>query len=303
MTTFAAGSQHSLSHVVEVTAGTTPSTPAMVALRNTSCSLDLAKDNFASGEIRSDRMISDMRLGVQKVQGDIGIELSYKEFDALLESALFGGWNANVLKAAVTPKYLTFERAFADITKYRVFRGCVADKFSLSIKPNAIVTGTFSIIGMSNVNNTSPLDASVTASQTNAPYDTFTGTISEGGSPIAVVTGVELSLDNAVNPALVVGSSTAAALVAGRSNLTGTVDAYFENLTLLNKFINETESSLSIVLGNGSTKSYTILVPRIKFTGGETPLSGEGPIILKMPFQGLLDSVTGTNLQITRTAS
>jgi hypothetical protein len=304
MTTFAAGSQHALQYITEVTMGTTPSTPQMIALRNTSCTLDLTKDNFASGEIRSDRMISDMRLGVQKVAGDIGFELSYKEFDTLLESALFGAWNVDVLKAGVTPKYMTFERQFTDITKYRVFRGCVVDKLSLSIKPNSMITGTFSLIGIDNVNNNTPLDASPTASQTNSPLDSFTGTLTEGGVAIATVTGIDLTLNNGVTPALVVGSTKAAALVPQRIDLTGSIDAYFPDLTLLNKFINETESSLSIVLGNGATKSYTLLIPRIKFTGGETPLSGEGPIVLKMPFQALLDSSsTNTNFQITRTAT
>ena len=96
------------------------------------------------------------------------------------------------------------------------------------------------------------------------------------------------------------GSNTTPAIVPGRSNLTGTVSAYFENATLLTKFIAETESSIEFTLGNGTTKSYTFLIPRIKYSGGDNPASGEGPIVISMPFQALYDSSEATNLKITR---
>jgi len=72
---------------------------------------------------------------------------------------------------------------------------------------------------------------------------------------------------------------------------------------MFNKFVNETVSSVEIVLGNGTTKSYTILIPRLVYSGSDTAVSGEGPITLSMPFQSLLDPTEQTNLKITRTAS
>lgn len=298
--TFATGGFHGLRYVPEVTFGTTPSTPAMVALRHTECSLVLSKDSFQSNELRSDRQISDLRHGIQSVGGSVGYEFSYGEFDPILEGALFSTWNTNVLKSGVTSKFFTMERAFADITQYGVFTGCMVNGFSLSVQPNAIVTGSFDLIGKGASYSGTPLDASVTASQTNSPFDSFTGTIEEGGSTIAIITGLELNLANGLEATQVVGSNTTPAIVPGRSNLTGTVSAYFENATLLTKFINETESSIEFTLGNGTTKSYTFLIPRIKYSGGDNPASGEGPIVISMPFQALYDTSTATNLQITR---
>jgi len=305
---FASGSQHGLRYVSEgATWGVTPSTPTMVSLRHTSCSLVLSKDGFQSQELRSDRQISDFRHGVKRVQGDIGIELSYGEFDPLLEAALFGefayqsGISAdNVLKGGTTRKSFTIERAFLDITQFGVFTGCMVNTFNLSIPANNIVTGSFGIVGKDGSYSASPLSISPTASKTNSPYDSFTGVIKEGTNEIAVVTSLEISVNNALDPNFVIGSDAAAAITDGRSNVTGTVSAYFENVALLDKFIDETESSIEITLG-GATNKYDILLPRIKYTGGDNPVTGEGPIVMNMPFQALLDDTTKTNLQITRT--
>ena len=297
----ATGSRHGVRYVPEVTWGTTPGTPTMVSLRNNGCSLAVQKSTLSSNEIRSDRQIVDLRHGAAQVGGTIDFEFSYGEFDALLEGALFGAWTSDVLKGGATSKSFTIERAFLDVAQYGAFAGCMVNGFSLSVQRNAIVTGSFDILGKTATYSGTPLKASPTASQTNLPYDTFSGTMSEGGSSIAYVTGVDFSVANNLEPQFFVGAGTSASSVTvGRINVSGTLSAAFTNATLLNKFLNETESSLSLTLGNGTTKSYTILIPRIKYTGGDNPVSGEGEVVLSMPFQALYDSVTGTNIQITR---
>jgi len=199
-----------------------------------------------------------------------------------------------------TEKFFTIEREFSDITQYGVFTGCYINTFNLSIAANAIVTGTFGVVGKSASYSGAPLDAAPTASQTNSPFDSFTGTLDEGGSTIAVVTAIDISIDNGVTPAFVVGSNSSARNVAGRSNVTGTVTAFFEDATLLNKFINETESSLELTLGSGTATSYVIELPRIKYSGGDNSVNDEGPIEITMPFQALYDSSEATNIKITR---
>lgn len=300
MCAFATGGFHGLAYVPEVTFGTTPSTPTMVSLRHTSCGLVLNKDSFQSEELRSDRQIADLRHGTFQVGGDIGFELSYGEFDTFMEAALFGTWATNVLKAGTTEKFFTIEREFADITQYGVFTGCYMNTFNLSIAANAIITGSFSVVGKGASYSGTPLDASPTASQTASPFDSFTGTLEEGGATIGVITSIDLTLENGIEPTFVVGSNSSARNVAGRSNVTGTVTAYFEDASLLNKFINETESSISLTLGDGLSESYVIELPRIKYSGGDNSVSDEGPIEISMPFQALRDDTEETNIKITR---
>jgi hypothetical protein len=173
---------------------------------------------------------------------------------------------------------------------------------ALNIAPNAMVTGTMTIVGKDIAFATTPLDANPDPSMTASPYDGFRGSLKEGGTEIAVVTAIEMAIDNAIEPAFVIGSDSAANLLPGRINITGTISAYFQNMDLLRKFVNETESSLEFSLGDGEKETYVFTLPRIKYTGGENPVEGEGAVTLSMPFQALLDPCTGTNIRIDRIA-
>ena len=85
-------SRHNLHFVAETTYGTTPATPALTKFRHKSCTLALAKSSVVSEEIRADRQIQDFRHGTKQVGGDIGAELCFAAFDAILEAALCGTW-------------------------------------------------------------------------------------------------------------------------------------------------------------------------------------------------------------------
>jgi hypothetical protein len=296
---FAQGSRHSLSYVMETTYGVTPNTPTMKQLRHTSAALALSKDSFQSNEIRSDRQISDFRSGTRRVGEPIGIELSYGSYDDLLESALLGTWSTNVLKAGTALKSFTAERGFTDISQYEVFTGCVVNTLSLTITP-AMITGSLGILGKDAAFSGSSL-GSPSAAPTHPPFDGFSGTIEEGGATIASVTSLELNLDNGMTPSFVLMSQVTPQLLVGRSNLTGTLSAYFESLALMNKFLNETESSLELTLEGASGGDLTIHIPRLKYSGAANPTTGsEDAVMLNMPFQALRSASEGTNLVITR---
>lgn len=295
------GSRHSISYVPEVTFGVTPGTPSMVELRNTGTTLAVQKDSFTSEEIRNDRQIVDMRHGVRRATGDVNFELSYGAFDDWLEAALFSTWATNVLKVGVTPKSFTVERAFADISEFQPFTGVMVNSMSLNIVPNAMVTGSFGLIGAGLMTPASTaLDAAVTAAASNPPFDGFTGTITEGGGA-ASVTSLSLELNNNLAPVYIIGSDTAPQILAGRSILTGTLTSFFESEAMLNKFLAETESSLSLTLEGASGGDLTILLPRIKYTAATVDVSNaDDGILVQMPFQALRDASEATNIKITR---
>jgi hypothetical protein len=294
----ASGSRHELRYIAEVTQGTTPGTPAMKRLRNTGTTLNLTKDQLTSEEIRADRQIVDMRHGNKRVGGDINFELSYGSFDEILEAALFGAWTTNVLKAGTAMKTLTIERAFLDINQFLRYTGCGINTMSLNIVPNRMVTGTFGVVGHSMETAGTQLGAPTDAG-TAPPFDSFTGVLQEGGVTNAIVTALTLNIANGIDPSFVLMKQGADELLFGRSNVTGRVSAKFNDLVQLNKFINETESSLSVQL-DGPNGDLTILLTRIKYSGGDLPVTGEGPVVLDMPFQALRDATAGTNIQLTR---
>jgi tail tube protein len=294
-------SRHSISYVAESTFGTTPGTPTMLELRNNGSTLGLKKDSFVSEEIRNDRQIVDMRHGVRRVEGDISFELSYGAFDDFLAAVMFGAWATNVLKTGVAKTSFSIERAFADVSEYHQLTGCLINTMSLDIAPNAMITGSFGIFGKDMAVSATPLDASVTAAAANPPFDGFTGSLLEGGGA-ALITALSLNLNNNLNPTYVIGADSANEIIEGASVVTGEATFLFESEALLNKFLAETESSISVTLEGASGGDLTFLIPRLKYTGGDPDVSSSNEgILLRAPFQALRDSTEATNLKITRT--
>lgn len=307
------GSRHSMRIVAESAYGTTPATPAFDIIRHTGTTLGLSKESLQSEELRDDRQIADFRHGAYQVGGDINIELSYGSFDKLLEAVLCGTWQIDSpaagtdrLKAGTVRRSFTIERFFGDILTvdkpYHRFTGVEFNTMSLAINANAMITGSFGVLGQNMTTSTVIVTgATYNPATTTSPLDSFTGTLQEAGTPIAVITEIQLNVENGLEARFVVGSKQSIRPSIGRSNVSGQVTAYFENSTLLDKFINETESSIVFELPDGAGNLYTVTLPRIKYTGGQPDVDGEGPITLSMPFQALLDSVTGTNIIIDRT--
>ena len=301
----ASGSRVSYGYAEESVWGSPPSPISETLFRHTGASFNLNKQSLESEEIRSDRMIQEWRGGNYAVEGELPFEFSNQSFDEWLESALLGTWSADVLKAGTTFKSFTVEQRFNDKTLYRPIYGVAVNSMSLSIAPNAMVTGSFGVIGksMGDISDT-PLDATPSAASTRQVVDSFTGTLDEGGSTIAYVSALELTLENNLAAQYAIGANSEAAytLDIGRSRLTGVLTAFFESETMYNKFLNETESSLSFTLVDPASASYYQQwdIPRIKYSAAELPPPGEARQMVRLPFQALLDSGEATNLMITR---
>lgn len=301
---FAQGSRTQLAYVAESTYGTTPASPAMAAVPFNTHSLDLAKTRIQSAEITPDRMPRIDRHGQRTVSGDIVVEMRPADYDWLLEGALFGSFSSDVLNTGTTVKGFTIEDGALDITQYRAFSGCMVNTMQMSIAPNQMTTATFGIMGKNMTQSSSPLDASLTAASGNEPFDSYSGTISEGGSTIAYVNSIDFTLNNNLNPAFVLGSTTSPQMEFGTSSLEGTMTVYYQDAALITKFLNETESSLSIVLDDRvAGLNYTLLMPRIKINGAAVPVANPQSRLMTIPFVALRDSSTGTQLRVTRTTS
>lgn len=299
--TIASGSRHRLAAIAEVTYGTTPTTPAFTSLRHNSCNIGLSKDAVESEEIRGDRQITCFRHGNKSVGGDIEGELVYGEYDSLIEAALCGTWTADVLKAGTTRRSFSIERTFQDITQFVRYTGCEVNTLSISIAPNSMVGISFGLIGKDqSIAQTAIASSTYSTLTDTCQFDSFTATINEGGSPIALVTEAEITLENGIEPQFVVGSSTTLRPSIGRCNVTGSITVYLEDQAMLTKFQNETESSLDVTLTDPDGNTFQIEIPKLKYNSGQPDVSGEGSVTVSMDFQAIYDSVDASNIVITR---
>ncbi len=234
--------------------------------------------------------------------------------DAAGESVTVEALTGAVLKSGLSQPSFTFENQYNDQgfdvnSKYLVYEGMTTNTFNLSLSPNGIVTGSFGLIGeaprasaFSNISLGATFEDSVVNPSANfSPMDSFSGQVDEGATiDIMTITGIELALTRNLNPEFVIGKDQTVRITPGRNVVTGTVTAFFENKTLLEKFLNETSSSLKFTMLDTSSNTVEVFLPNIKYTAGDNSVSGEAAILVSMPFTALYDATEATNIRITR---
>jgi hypothetical protein len=246
------------------------------------------------------------RHGNRQAGGDIVVDLRKADYDPLLESAFFNTFATNTLKIGTTPKFFSIEDAALDITQFRLFTGMGVNSLAVSIRPNQMVTGTFSMVGKDMTISGTSVDDSKTASSGNAPFDSYSGTMEIGNSvgtlaSVAVVTGIDFTITNGLAARFVVGSDSTTDLEFGNAVVEGTITAFFENSSLYNRFLNETESAIEVSVDDPTGSSaYTFLFPRVKFNAADVPVEGPTSRIITIPFVALYDSTELSNITLTR---
>lgn len=298
----ASGQRSSLSIVKESSYGV-PSGTAFKTLRFTDTSLNQKRDLIKSKEIRADRQLVDGRHGAGSVVGDTSHELGLLDYDLILEAALGGAF------ALVTPPYLaksgtnldtfTIERAFNDIGQFIKMTGCAVDQLKLSVKPgnDAIAMMTISWLGQKADLAAVTHAGSLVAAGTHKPFDAYKAVLKEGGTTISTVTGLELNITNNRAVQATVGQADPQRVHEGQFDVSGSLTAFFEDASLLAKFLAGTESTLELDLNDpNGTDYHKIVIPRTLYSGGELDNPASGPIILTLPFIGLLDGTTGASL-------
>jgi len=299
---FAQGSRSSLSFIVESTFGTTPA-GNFTNLPFSTHSLNLTKDRVAGNDIQADRMPRVDRHGNRQVAGDIVVDLRDGDYDSLLESAMLNTWATDVLKVGTTPKFFSMEDYAADIDQARLFSGMSVSTMGVSLAPNQMVTTTFGMVGKDMT--ISATEKTQDAASGAAPFDAYSGDISIGnvgaGSAVAIVTGLDFTLTNSFAPTFVIGDDSAPSLEYGRAEVEGTLTAYFEDASLINRFLNETETEIEVSVDDPTgSNTYTFLFPKVKINSADVGVDGPTSRMISMSFVSLYDATEGTNLKITR---
>jgi len=298
--TIAQGSVSQVGYVVESTWGTTPNTPQLTVLPYTQFNINLTKSIYDDASVQADRMSRYSIHGNRQVGGTINTNLSPDTYDTLLESLMNNSFATDVLKTGTTRKSLTIEQGSTDIGQYSVYTGLVVDKMSLNVPVDGAVTAQFTFIGKQMTVSGTPLDATLTPAPQKQPFVHEGGIFAVGGvASNCTLTGIQLSVDNGYSANFSLGNTLACDLSYGMAKVTGTVNLYFKDATMLNAFVNGTESSLEFTLTDG-TDTMTFFLPRIKYNGASKQIQGTGSIVLTVPFVALYDETTQTNLRITR---
>jgi hypothetical protein len=253
------------------------------------------------------------RHGNRTASGDIVVDLRNGNYDDFLESLMFSTWDAtpislpDELKVGTTLKSFSIEDYAADMDQARLFTGMAVNQASFSIQPNQMVTTTFGFVGKGM--SISQTEKTIDAATVNQPFDAYSGDISIGDfdgslSALATVTSVEFSVNNSLNPTFIVGTDETPCLEYGRAEIEGTITAYFNDATLINRFLDETETAFDVSVNDPTGNSeYKFFFPKIKINSAEAPVSNPQSRLITMSFVALYDDSAGgeaSNLVIYR---
>jgi hypothetical protein len=212
------------------------------------------------------------------------------------------------LTNGTTQSSLSIERNNADLTLFSLFRGMTPARLSLNLTPGQILTGSVSFMGKdaAATAGTSGMPGTAVASLTNGVYNSVSNVFNvlENGSALTntYVRSLTVNVDNSLRGQAAIGTLGNVGIGAGQSVITGQMELYFADSTYLNKFVNNTASSLSVRVSQSSTGiGYVLTFPNIKYSDGATPTPGANQdVTLSLPFQALRDTTTGYQMLLDR---
>lgn len=302
------GSMHAI-YIAPEENGQLPAEPVWTYYRHNSTTLSKALTTLESEEIRPDRQLMSIRMGTAQAAGEIVSEVSAKSFDPMLEAVMLGTWENNMLKVGAKRRSFQIVRRFADLEgaapnndKAQVFNGMEANTFNMTVSTSALINMTMGWVGRDMTLATdAPAEAIAVEPETTQQMDSFTGFIKEDGKNIAVITEISMALENGIEPRYVVGSRASIKPSLGMCAVSGTITAFFEDSYLLKKYINEESSSIEFEVRDPDGNAITFNIPNIKYTGGNTDVSGRGSVSISLPYRAQYSKASATTLSITRT--
>ena len=200
--------------------------------------------------------------------------------------------------SATPMRTFTIEQSYALITQFEAFLGCAVGTLAFALTSEGLLGLTLSILGLDKGPLVgSPLDATPTAPPSNPILAAPNGQLVIDETAIAVVTALNVSVNNNLTSQAVVGSNIAPAIFRGSANISGNFTAFFENATIPNAFDNETILKLHSLVEEptGTIPGFfRASMNAIKLGGATKTIAAEGGVLIDYPFQAILP-VTATN--------
>lgn len=194
-----------------------------------------------------------------------------------------------------TDTSFTIEHWFEDIAQSEYFTGCKVNEMNIALPPTGLATVEFGFMGKDVVTGTSQYFSTPTAETSTGALAAVNGMLLVQGAVVALLTGLTMSLKGNLSAEPVVGQNTYAAITEGRVIVDGQCTALFQDATLRDYFLNETEVALTAVLSASSANAADFIaftLPRVKFGDG-APDDGEKGLILTLPFSALYNNAGG----------
>lgn len=295
-------------HVESSYGETSPSpAPTQSTLLVVSESLTTAFQTIESEAVVGDRQVQDIVRVGRICEGDINCELNYGNLDDFFRGALADAWSADVLENGSTLVSYGLEKHMTDLSIFYRFAGARVNSLGINMALQSMITGTIGVMAKGGVFAASTIgDGSPGAATSNEPMVTLsTLTLNEGGTGIACPTAFNFQTTNELRQKRCLGEDDISGINLGIFRATGTLEAYFEDRTYVDKIVADTPSDFEIIAEDSDGNSYTFTFPRFKFTTLEGPANTgrSSDLMQTLGWTAYKDPSTGITMSITRSAA
>lgn len=301
-----------LAFVKETKWGETPATPAFQVARITGESLTINRETATSSELRADRNVTDQIAVSGGAGGGFNFELSYGAFDDFIAALLYSDWQTNAITNGIKQSSMSMEKRFyrgtdgggAALYEYFRYFGMIPNTMELSVTASEIITGSFEMLGLGG--EVSPTGFTGGTYNPAAGGDVLSASEHVGALTMSSLVSpklktISLTMTNNLAGANVIGSMDYADIGAGRFEVSGNIEAYFETRHMYEKFLNGDAVGLELILGKTSGQRYKLALPKIKFSSGEVIAGSTNEYVMcNMGFQALYDAGIGGTVKIER---
>ena len=291
----------------ETTYGTAATGTDYTIIPFKSASLSLAKTNHESAVITGNRELQDVIMGAHSVTGEISFDLAHQPAyiemlrGVLGDDALSGG---AMEIGSVRQSYTIAQDFGTDLNggdDAHIYKGCEFNNFSMSIPADGLIECSVGIVGATMTTETAPADidpdnGGTNYVEVNDPFHSSNATITSSEVD-AILTDLSLSVENGIETTNKVGAVIPIQGGIGKCRVSGSLTAHFQSDALLEKFINNTASTLTISFGSGAT-GISFTMGKIIYTTGAVEVGGEGLLSVAMDFVAVAADATTSALVI-----
>lgn len=168
---------------------------------------------------------------------------------------------------------------------YLLTKGVEFTGFTIEQAVNAMVTGSFPFIGLSQeVLSSYPAGSTFPSEAKRDPFSSVDVSAYNGSAPLELIDTFTITNDNSTSAQFALGTASVAFVERGKAANTFSLAGKLYDMTLLNLFLNETQIELTSVLENqGGVMSFTL--KRAELTAATPEIGGPESVTLSLEGQ------------------
>lgn len=216
-------------------------------------------------------------------------------------------FDASTLVNGVIEKSFTLEKNMTDATQFMALKGSRMDSLTLNIASRQKVTGAFGTMGKSGaLLGVTAGSGAYVAAPTNKILNASknVGKLLEGGAVLGAgifVQTLEVNYNNNLRIIDGVGQGEAVEIGYGRFTANGSLVALFEDEVLYDKYVNSTDSSISVVLTDPDGNTMVLSFPAVVYTNGDVVGSGnDNEVVVALEWEAKMHATQNVMVRIDK---